>query len=135
MNSDKSKGILITKWLWFSVLIPLVPIIFSIWKFAENNNIIVCIGKSISNGELVLLSIFIYTGLVGESIEIKEKYKISKYWIIGPLILCIILGSLSYSEWLIKSNVNENIRFITSIIYFGTSIILGCSVFIVLSLE
>lgn len=94
---DKFK--IISVWLWFGLILSLVPIFLVIWKLCYTTQFptIYQAGVySIKNGELLLLSIAAIGASMGELFKGDTKYKTTRIWIAGFGLVLFLFATMSY---------------------------------------
>lgn len=97
------------KWLIFSVMIALLPIIFNAIKMITRNNPIE-LEILFSNGELLIISVAIASAAVGELLGSGEDKIIVKYFAGGGCITIIALASLWFADISTSMRLGENLN-------------------------
>ena len=120
----------IIRWLLFSVVISLIPFIFSYFKSILRGNII-NLTILIERGELLLISTTIMAAAFGQYITSKLTIGLPEILLSGSSIFFIILSSLLYAEISTASSNGEqlehNMVYTLSIVFFGVSLLISGS--------
>ncbi len=127
-NYVKSTLTKLSHWLWFGLLLSLLPIAFNIWMLLSKNQLqyIETFEKAISHGELLLICMSTIGVALGELIVKETDWKIAKIQIAGFTVLLALFTVFSFSQ-ASRNVVVSSYVFETSIYTFCAAVLVSIS--------
>ena len=119
-------GIRITRWLIFSVLVSLLPVIFSALVLLTGQGIS-SITVLLSGGELLLISSAICAGAIGEIVTSTNRNKIGRVLAGGGSVIILASSSFWFAHIVSSESVNGDVVAWGSIYIFGLTVLTGMS--------
>jgi len=130
MNNMKKIGVDISHWLWFTLILSLIPLLFSLWRVysnSQNVDLLANIDQVICHGELLLICCSILAKTLGELMKKMPRLFITKIWITGASTTLMIFTAFAFSNISIMSNFNITYISNTSYIVLCISTLLAIS--------
>lgn len=110
----KELAIKISYWLWFGLILALIPLIISVWQFLETNEFTKACILSSKEGELLLVNIAGIGTTLGELIKEDYNDALLKVWIGGFGVMLFCFATWAYNS--VKfGDLNEVYIFNTSL--------------------
>lgn len=116
------------KWLFFSVIISVIPLIGIISLIALTNKIQINIHIFLAKGELILISIVFSAAAIGDFV-FSEKEKEIWHNVIGFFCTIILLLSASWFA-VISTNIFSKTSYDKNIVSYGSIILFGFTILI-----
>jgi len=110
-------------WLWFVLLLSLIPLANNVWKLCGINEktIIENIGVAVSHGELLLICMSILAASIGEIMSKETDYRSLKSCFVGFCLIMALFAMNSYSEISLQEQFKKNIPLLNIDYIFHTS--------------
>ncbi|AGA89700.1 hypothetical protein Thimo_0865 [Thioflavicoccus mobilis 8321] len=128
---SKEIAMKLSHWLWFGLILSILPIIFTAWKLSGSPKPITMPLHYyvISHGELLLICMSTLGGAIGEIITKPTGWRLTRLWIVGTAVSLALFSAYSYSEAFSQSITAEH-TFFTSALTFAFSLLTAVSALI-----
>lgn len=117
----------ISHWLWFTLVLSMVPLLVSLWRSYSNpveHDFWSNVARIISHGEVLLLCCSILAKSLGELIKKSQRMMLVRTWIAGAIITILLFTALAFSEVSLATvNDADYIMHTSKWVFVGTTLL------------